>query len=104
MAKFEIVSCSKCKGSGKYIYKSGSVGPCYCCNGSGKLKKIPNKSFTITIHDENGCLLRWLHVNARSKSEAEQKARKIGANGCYKKCLDTIVANEDGIEYTYKPL
>lgn len=103
-ANYEIVPCGKCKGSGKFIYKSGIVGPCYGCNGSGKLKKIPHKSFSITIHDENGCPFRWLHVNARSKTEAERKARKIGENGCYKDRLDTIAAVEDGIEYTYKAL
>lgn len=100
----EIVTCSKCNGTGKYVYKSGIVGPCYSCNGKGRLKRIPHKLFKITIHDESGKPFDWLHVTARNKAEAERKARKIGENGCYKDRLDTVTATESGIDYTYKAI
>jgi len=29
-------ACSKCDGSGKYVFSSGAVGVCYQCNGAGK--------------------------------------------------------------------
>lgn len=29
----DIITCNKCGGSGKFIYKSGVVGHCYQCNG-----------------------------------------------------------------------
>lgn len=99
----EIVMCGKCNGSGKYIYRSGAVGPCYLCNGSGKLKRTEHKLYKITINDETGNPFQWLNVKARSQAEAERKARKIGENGCFKNRLDTITANENGTEYTYKP-
>lgn len=99
----EIVMCEKCNGSGKYIYRSGAVGPCYSCNGSGKLKRTEHKLYKITINDETGNPFQWLNVKARSQAEAERKARKIGENGCFKNRLDTITANENGTEYTYKP-
>ncbi len=101
MEQVEIITCGKCQGTGKFTYKSGIDGICYSCNGKGKLKKIPHKSFLITIHDEKGSPFHWLHINANSKLEAEQKARKIGKTGAYKDRIDTIVAVEDGIEYTY---
>lgn len=40
----DIITCSKCNGSGKFIYKSGMTGPCYKCNGKGSVKRIPHKS------------------------------------------------------------
>lgn len=63
-----------------------------------------HKSFLIMISDENGNPFPWLNVSARSKAEAERKARKIGLNGCYKDRLDTVSAVENGISYTYKTL
>ena len=99
----EIVMCGKCNGSGKYIYRSGTVGPCYSCNGSGKLKRTERKLYKISINDEAGNPFQWLNVTARSQAEAERKARKIGENGCFKNQLDTITAAENGTEYTYKP-
>lgn len=100
----EIITCEKCGGSGKFIYKSGIVGPCYPCNGSGKLKRMSHKSFKIFINDESGYSFPWLNVAAQTQAEAIRKARKIGKNGCYKDRLDTIAAVENGICYTYKAI
>lgn len=98
---YEVVTCQKCGGSGKFHYRSGVVGHCYPCDGSGKLKRYAHKSFAISINDEAGNPFPWLHVSARSEAEA---ARKIGENGSYKDRLDSIIAVEVGVEYTYKPL
>lgn len=45
----DIITCSKCGGSGKFIYKSGVTGHCYQCNGKGAVKRIAHKSFAISI-------------------------------------------------------
>lgn len=45
----DIITCSKCNGSGKFIYKSGMTGPCYQCNGKGSVKRIAHKSFAILL-------------------------------------------------------
>lgn len=103
-AAYEVVTCQKCGGFGEFHYRSGIVGHCYLCNGSGKLKRYAHKSFAISINDEAGNPFPWLNVTARSEAEARRKARKIGENGCYKDRLDSIIAVESGIEYTYKPL
>ena len=100
----DIITCSKCNGSGKFIYKSGSTGHCYQCNGKGKVKRIAHKSFSISIVDNSNNRIDWIHLSARSQNEALKKARVIAARGCYKKQIDTILATECGIEYTYKPL
>lgn len=101
---YEVVTCQKCGGSSKFFYHSGIVGRCYSCNSSGKLKCYASKSYAISINNETGNPFLWIHVNARSEAEAKNKARKTGKNGCYKDRLDSIVATEDGVEYTYKPL
>ena len=89
--KTDIVICSKCNGSGKFIYKSGMTGPCYQCNGKGFVSN-------------DGVRIDWLHISARSQNEAVKKARVTAARGCYKDQLDTITATESGIEYTYKTI
>lgn len=35
----DIITCSKCNGSGKFIYKSGMTGPCYQCNQNEAVRK-----------------------------------------------------------------
>lgn len=80
--KTDIVICSKCNGSGKFIYKS----------------------FAISIVNNDGVRIDWLHISARSQNEAIRKARATAARGCYKDQLDTITATESGIEYTYKTM
>lgn len=100
----DIITCSKCNGSGKFIYKSGVTGHCYQCNGKGKLKRIAHKSFLITIVDNSGTRIDWLHNTANSKGEAIRKARAVAARGCYKDNVGTIDATETGIEYTYKTI
>lgn len=100
----DIITCSKCGGSGKFIYKSGVTGHCYQCNGKGAVKRIAHKSFAISIMNNDGVRIDWLHINARSQSEAVRKARATAARGCYKDQLDTITATESGIEYTYKTI
>lgn len=102
--KTDIVTCSKCNGSGKFIYKSGMTGPCYQCNGKGSVKRIPHKSFQISIVDNDGVRIDWLNVNAGSENAAVSKARVIAARGCYKDQIDSIKAVENGIDYTYKPI
>ena len=102
--KTDIVICSKCNGSGKFIYKSGMTGPCYQCNGKGSVKRIPHKSFQISIVDNDGVRIDWLNVNAGSENAAVSKARVIAARGCYKDQIGSIKAVENGIDYTYKPI
>ena len=97
----DIITCSKCNGSGKFIYKSGMTGP---CNGKGSVKRIAHKSFAISIMNNDGVRIDWLHISARSQNEAVRKARATAARGCYKDQLDTITATESGIEYTYKTI
>ena len=60
--------------------------------------------FLITIIDNNGERINWLHNTARSENEAVKKARVVAARGCYKNQIDSIVATECGIEYTYKTI
>ena len=36
----DIITCSKCGGSGKFIYKSGVTGHCYQCNGKAPEVKM----------------------------------------------------------------
>jgi DnaJ-class molecular chaperone len=100
----DIITCSKCCGSGKFIYKSGVVGHCYQCDGKGVVKRIAHKSFTISIVNNDGARIDWLHMSARSEKEAIGKARVVAARGCYKNQLDTITATESGIEYTFKTI
>ena len=102
--KTDIVICSKCGGSGKFIYKSGVTGHCYQCNGKGAVKRIAHKSFAISIVNNDGVRIDWLHINARSQSEAVRKARATAARGCYKDQIGSIKAVESGIDYTYKPI
>lgn len=102
--KTDIVICSKCNGSGKFIYKSGMTGPCYQCNGKGSVKRIAHKSFAISIVNNDGVRIDWLHISARSQNEAVRKARVIAARGCYKDQIDSIKAVENGIDYTYEPI
>ena len=101
---YETVACHKCKGSGKYHYRSGMIGHCYACNGYGKIKKIPQKTFKIFIDDDSGVPFPWLNVTARSEDEAIKKAQNIGKNGCYKDRLHTATARENPITYDYRPL
>ena len=100
----DIITCNKCGGSGKFIYKSGVVGHCYQCNGKGAVRRIAHKSFVISIVSNDGVRIDWLHMNARSEKEATRKARVVAARGCYKNQLDTITATESGIEYTFKTI
>lgn len=100
----DIITCSKCNGSGKFIYKSGLTGHCYQCNGKGKIKRIAHKSFVISIIDNDGNRIDWIRNTARNQNEAVSKARVIAARGCYKNQIDSIIATECGIEYTYKSL
>lgn len=100
----DIITCSKCGGSGKFIYKSGVTGYCYQCNGKGAVKRIAHKSFAISIVNNDGVRIDWLHISARSQNEAIIKARATAARGCYKDQLGTITATESGIEYTYKTI
>ena len=57
----DIITCSKCGGSGKFIYKSGVTGHCYQCNGKGAVKRIAHKSFAISIVNNDGVRIDWLH-------------------------------------------
>ena len=100
----DIITCSKCGGSGKFVYKSGMTGHCYQCNGKGVVKRIAHKSFVISILNNDGVRIDWLHMNARSQNEAVRKARATAARGCYKDQLDTITATESGVEYTFKTI
>lgn len=75
--KTDIVICSKCNGSGKFIYKSGMTGPCYQCNGKGSVKRIAHKSFAISIVNNDGVRIDWLHISARSQNEAIRKAVRL---------------------------
>lgn len=100
----DMITCSKCNGSGKFIYKSGMTGHCYQCNGKGVVKRIVHKSFTISIINNDCVRIDWLRINARSQNEAIRKARATAARGCYKNQLDTIAATESGIEYTFKTI
>ena len=100
----DIIICSKCNGSGKFIYKSGATGHCYQCNGKGKLKRIAHRSFLITIVDNSNTRIDWLHIVAKSKNEAIKKARAVAFRGCYKDNVDTIDATETDTEYTYKTI
>lgn len=100
----DIITCSKCGGSGKFIYKSGVTGHCYQRNGKGAVKRIPHKSFQISIVGNDGVRIDWLNVNAGSENAAVSKARVIAARGCYKDQIDSIKAVENGIDYTYKPI
>ena len=72
---------------------------CSKCNGKGVVKRISHKSFAISIVNNEGVRIDWVHINARSEKEAIRKARAIAARGCYKDQLDTITATESGIEY-----
>lgn len=100
----DIITCSKCNGSGKFIYKSGMTGPCYQCNGKGSVKRIAHKSFAISIVNNDGVRIDWLHISARSQNEAVRKASVTAARGYYKDQIDSIKAVENGIDYTYKPI
>lgn len=100
----DIIICNKCKGSGKFHYKSGMIGHCYQCNGKGKIKRIEHKVFDISIIDNEGERIEWMGVIAKSENEAIKKARKTAERGIYKNQVDTIKASERGIEYTYKAI
>lgn len=80
------------------------IGPCYQCNGKGSVKRIPHKSFQISIVNNDGVRIDWLNVNAGSENAAIKKVRVIAARGCYKDQIDSIKAVENGIDYTYKPI
>jgi DnaJ-class molecular chaperone len=96
-----IVTCSKCKGSGKYHFNNGMIGQCYNCDGIGKLKQIAHKQYTISIIDCDGIRIQWIHVNANTEQAAIKKAKEIALRGCYKDNVDTIQAIEEGVKYTY---
>lgn len=100
----EIVQCSKCKGTGKFEYKSGMTGVCYACNGKGRLKKIEHKNFKITIINNDGKRINWIGQNAKTEKEAIRKARKIAERGCYSQNADTIEAIENGVSYDFKKI
>ena len=70
----------------------------------GSVKRIAHKSFAISIVNNDGVRIDWLHISARSQNEAIRKARVTAARGCYKDQLDTITATESGIAYTYKTI
>ena len=53
----DIITCSKCGGSGKFIYKSGVTGHCYQCNGKGAVKRIAHKSFALNSAISSGMIL-----------------------------------------------
>ena len=101
----EIIICSKCNGTGKFIYKSGMIGQCYQCNGKGKIKKIPHKKWQAFITMEDGeDPVAWLGINANTENMAIKKAKEIALKGCYAKYIDTVRVELKGIEYTYRPL
>lgn len=100
----EIVTCSKCRGTGKFEYKSGMTGFCYQCDGKGRLYKYTSQSYKITIINKAGNRIDWLHQTAKSSAEAIRKARKIAERGIYKDNIDTIEAVPDGEHYTYRKL
>ena len=93
----DIITCSKCIGSGKFIYKSGMTGPCYQCNGKGSVKRIAHKSFAISIMNNDGVRIDWLHISARSQNEAVRKARATAARGCYKDQLTQSLQLKAGL-------
>lgn len=100
----EIVICSKCKGSGKYEYRSGIEGVCYQCDGKGKQYKYTAQSFKISIETDEGRRIDWINITGKSKAEAERKAKKIAERGIYKDKADTIIAEPDGVTHTYRKI
>ena len=96
-----IVTCSKCKGTGKYHFDNGMIGLCYDCGGIGKVKQTAHKQYVISIIDTDGIRIKWIHVNANTEQTAIKKAREIALKGCYKDNVDTIEAKEEGIIYNY---
>lgn len=75
--KTDIVICSKCNGSGKFIYKSGMTGPCYQCNGKGSVKRIAHKSFAISIMNNDGVRIDWLHIAPEAKMKPSEKPVRL---------------------------
>ena len=66
----QIVTCSKCNGTGKYHFDNGMIGQCYSCDGIGKLKQIEHKQYIISIIDNDGIRIKWFHVNANTEQTA----------------------------------
>jgi len=96
-----IVICSKCKGTGKYHFDNGMIGQCYNCDGIGKVKQIAHKRYSISIIDNDGIRIEWIHVDANTEQAAIKKAKETALKGCYKDNVDLIQAKEEGITYTY---
>lgn len=100
----KTVICEKCNGSGKYQYKSGMIGHCYACNGRGRLQAIEHTSYLITIINNEGERINWLHVCAKSEREAIRKAKTTAARGSYAENAETIKATAEGKKYTYRTI
>jgi DnaJ-class molecular chaperone len=100
-----IVTCSKCNGTGKFHYQSGMIGQCYNCDGIGQLKQTEQKQYSISIVDcDNNNRIQWIHVDAKTEKAAIKKAETIALRGCYKDNIDTIQAEEKGIIYKYSKI
>lgn len=100
----DIITCSKCGGSGKFIYKSGVTWALLPVQRQRCCEAHCYQILCNTIMNNDGVRIDWLHISARSQNEAVRKARATAARGCYKDQLDTITATESGIEYTYKTI
>lgn len=97
----KIVTCSKCNGTGRYYFNNGMIGQCYSCDGIGRLKQIEHKQYSISIINDDGIRIKWLHVNANTEKAAIKKAKETALKGCYADNVNTIQAEEEGITYTY---
>lgn len=100
----ERIICSKCNGSGRFQYKSGVVGFCYQCNGRGQQDRYATPNFKISIEDGDGQRFEWLHITGKNAAEAKRKARKVAERGIYAGKEDTIIAEPDGVTYTYRKI
>ena len=100
-----IVTCGKCKGSGKYIFNNGTVSFCYACNGKGKLQQITKKLYAGMIATAAGEEpTHILNVTAKSESEALRKVKTTFARGCYKEFIDTAAVKYKGETNEYKTI
>lgn len=103
MKNADVVTCSKCEGTGKYYFNNGMVGVCYGCDGRGIIRRIAHKNYLVTVFDGEK-RIKWIHVWADGPKSAMTKAKKTAVKGCFKGYVDTIEVTEDGTAYTYSKL
>jgi hypothetical protein len=100
----QIVTCSKCNGTGRFHYQSGMIGQCYNCDGIGQIKQTEQKQYSISIVDTNGNRIEWIHVEAKTEKAAIKKAETIALKGVYKDNTNTIQAIDEGTVYKYSKI